>query len=57
MSPLSTWLSWAEVMGTGIFELLIKDKPWHLTLWGGFDDLVAGFLLPGSGAGGEQEKH
>lgn len=24
-------------------------------LWGGFDDLVAGFLLPGSGAGGEQE--
>lgn len=37
------------------FEPLIKDKPWHLKLWGGFDDLVAGCLLPGSGAGGEQE--
>lgn len=37
------------------FEPLIKDKPWHLKLWGGFDDLVAGYLLSGSEAGGEQE--
>lgn len=55
LSPLGSagQRSWAQAF----FELLIKDKPWHLTLWGGFDDLVAGFLLPGSGAGGEQEKH
>lgn len=41
LSPLgSTRLrSWAQAF----FEPLIKDKPWHLMLWGGFDDLVAGF--------------
>lgn len=37
------------------FEPLIKDKLWHLKLQGGFDDLVAGYLLSGSEAGGEQE--
>lgn len=37
-----------------VFEPLIKDKPWHLKLQGGFDDLVAGYFLPGNGAGGEQ---
>lgn len=43
-----------------MFEPLIKDK--HLVLawsWepqGGFDDLVAGLLAPGSGAAGEQER-
>jgi len=40
------------------FEPLIKDKrlvlAWHLKLRGGFGDLVAGYLLPGSGARGEQ---
>lgn len=53
LSPLGStgWRSWAQAF----FEPLIKDKPCHLTLWGGFDDLVAGFLLRGSGAGGEQE--
>lgn len=53
LSPLGSarLRSWAQA----VFEPLIKDKAWHLTLWGGFDDLVAGFLLPGSGAGGEQE--